>query len=147
MKCDTFDGDNKVKDTLSTAIKARATAENEGQFEFTKMAKAAIAKLHKLFQSIDLAKLSIPSDIEDKLADFGIRKETLKSNTTEDVIGKMKAIIQHDPITFAKLLVSQGFDLQFTQACFPVCDLKKIGLSASALRDIDLLFRVRQLVE
>ena len=93
MKCDTYDGDSKVKDTLSTAIKARATTEIEGQFEFTKMAKAAIAKLHKLFQSIDLAKLCIPSDIEDKLADFGIRKETLKSNTTEDVIGKMKAII------------------------------------------------------
>ena len=146
MKSETYEGDSKVKETLSSALKARSST-NTDQFDFSNMAKSAITKMHKLFQSIDLSKLTIPSDIEDKLADFGIRKETLKSNTIEDVIAKMKTIVQHDPIAFTKLLVSQGFDLWFTQACFPVCDLKKSGLPAKDLRDVDLLFKVRQLVE
>lgn len=59
----------------------------------------------------------------------------------------MSSIIQHDPLAFIKLLVSQGFDLWFTQACFPVCDLKHLGLNVNDLRDIDLLHKVRQLVE
>lgn len=70
--------------------------------------------MHKLFQSVELSKLSIPSNIEDKLADFGVRKELIKSNCAEDVLAKMKTVILNDPIVFVKLLVSQGFDLWFT---------------------------------
>ena len=109
--------------------------------------KKAIDKLHKLYQNVDLGKLRIPSSIEDKLADFGIRKETLKSNSTEDVIAKMRSVTMHDPIVFIKLLVSQGFDLWFTQACFAVSDLKKVGMKFNDLRDFDLLHKVRSLVE
>jgi len=59
----------------------------------------------------------------------------------------MKAIVMNDPIAFTKLLVSQGFDLWFTQACYPVSDLKKVGLQLADLRNFDLLHKVRQLVE
>ena len=59
----------------------------------------------------------------------------------------MKTILMVDPTSFFKLLVSQGFDFWFTQACFPVCELKKIGIKISDLANIDLLRRVRQLVE
>jgi len=55
----------------------------------------------------------------------------------------MRSIILHDPIVFTKLMVSQGFDLWFTQSCFAVSDLKKVGMQVSALRDIDLLHKVR----
>ena len=34
-----------------------------------------------------------------------------------------------------------------TQACFPVCELKKIGIKTADLKNIDILRRVRQLVE
>ena len=61
-----------------------------------------------------MAKLAIPREIEDKLADFGIRKETLKSNSPEDVIAKMRTIVLTDPIAFFKLIVSQGFDFWLT---------------------------------
>ena len=81
------------------------------------------------------------------MADFGIRKETLKSNSDEDVLAKMKALVQNDPICFFKLIVSQGFDLWMTQACFPVSQLKKIGLRIGDLMNIDILRRIRQLVE
>ena len=63
-----------------------------------------------MFQTFEVGKLTIPSDIEDKLADFGVRKETLKSNSAEDVIAKMRTIVLTDPIAFYKLLISQGFD-------------------------------------
>ena len=61
-----------------------------------------------------MSKLAIPREIEDKLADFGIRKETLKSNSAEDVIAKMRTIVLTDPIAFFKLIVSQGFDFWLT---------------------------------
>ena len=59
----------------------------------------------------------------------------------------MKAFVQNDSITFFKLLVSQGFDLWLTQACFPVCEMKKLGVQMGELMNIDVLRRVRQLVE
>ena len=59
----------------------------------------------------------------------------------------MRTIVLTDPIAFFKLIVSQGFDFWFTQACFPVCDLKRVGLQMRDLRDISVLRRVRQLVE
>ena len=58
--------------------------------------------------------MTIPSDIEDKLADYGVRKETLKSNSIEDVISKMKTIVQNDVIVFFKFIISQGFDFWLT---------------------------------
>ena len=58
--------------------------------------------------------MAIPREIEDKLADFGIRKETLKSNSSEDVIAKMRTIVLTDPIAFFKFIVSQGFDFWLT---------------------------------
>lgn len=100
-----------------------------------------------MFQTFEAGKLAIPSDIEDKLADFGVRKETLKSNSAEDVIAKMRTILLTDATAFYKLLVSQGFDFWLTQACFPVCDLKRMGIQSGDLRNIELLRRVRQLVE
>ena len=103
--------------------------------------------MHKLFQVIEISKLSIPRDIQDKLADFGIRKETLKSNGTDDVIAKMRTIVLTDPIAFFKLFVSQGFDFWLTQACFPVCELKKLGINIEDLMDIRVLRQVRMLIE
>ena len=117
MQDTTFNGDSQVKDTLSKALLARVQHkfdEENKEFDLSDAAKEAIKRLHKLFQTIEIEKLAIPSDIEDKLADFGIRKETLKSNSLEDVISKMKAIVQNDSITFFKLLVSQGFDFWLT---------------------------------
>lgn len=106
-----------------------------------------IQKFHKLFQTIEISQLQIPRDIEDKLADYGIRKETLKSNSTEDVIAKMKTIVLNDSISFFKLVVSQGFDLWLTQACYPVCDIKKFGIKIADLMKIGVLSKVRQLIE
>ena len=53
----------------------------------------------------------------------------------------------HNPIVLAKLMVSQGFDLWFTQACFAVNDLKKVGMRFTDLMNTDLLHEVRSLVE
>ena len=101
-----------------------------------------------MFQVIDISKLSIPRDIEDKLGDFGVRKETLKSNSSEDVLAKMKTIVSADPLAFMKLLVSQGFDFWLTQACFPVCEIKKLaGIKMDDLTDVRLLRQVRLLIE
>ena len=149
MQESTFGGPPSVKLTLEKALQARAqkSISEDGDFQLSEAAKQAITKLHKLFQSVEIGKLSIPADIEDKLADFGIRKETLKSNSTEDVLAKMKTILMVDSAVFFKLLVSQGFDFWFSQACFPVCELNKIGVRISDLMKSDLLSRVRQLVE
>ena len=52
MREGTFDGENKVKETLSKALKARvqATCDEEAkEFELSQAAKEAIRKLHKLF--------------------------------------------------------------------------------------------------
>ena len=101
-----------------------------------------------MFQGVDISKLSIPRDIEDKLGDFGVRKETLKSNSSDDVIAKMKTIVNVDPLAFMKLLVSQGFDFWLTQACFPVCEIKKlVGIKMDDLTDVRLLRQVRLLIE
>ena len=67
----------------------------------------------------------------------------MKSNSLEDVIAKMRTIVLTDTLSFFKLLVSQGFDLWMTQACYPVCDIKKAGLQMKDLTDISLLFKVR----
>ena len=117
MQDGTFDGDSKVKETLCQALQYRVRQNQDDaskDFEFSDAAQDTIKKLHKLFQTIEINKLSIPREIEDKLADFGVRKETLKSNSPEDVIAKMKTIVMTDPISFFKLIVSQGFDFWFT---------------------------------
>jgi len=52
MREGTFDGENKVKETLSKALKARvqATGDEEAkEYELSQAAKDAIRKLHKLF--------------------------------------------------------------------------------------------------
>ena len=117
MQEQTFDGDAKVKDTLCRALKLRLRLKDQPEsdsFEFSDTAKEMIKKFHQLFQAIEINQLTIPKNIEDKLADFGIRKETLRSNSTDDVITKMKTIVLNDTIAFFKLLISQGFDLWLT---------------------------------
>ena len=63
MQDGTFDGEQKVKETLSKALKARLQPkdlEDSKEFEFSEAAKEAIKKFHKLFQNIEIGKLQIP---------------------------------------------------------------------------------------
>ena len=150
LKEGTFEGSQSVQGTLASALKIRAAGlamPSSEEFQFSDRVKKAIKKIFKLFQSIQPSKLSIPSNIEEKLADFGIKKETISTDSADDFLQKMRSVIMHDPLVFVRLLVSQGFDLWFTQSCFPVCDLKKVGLNFSVLRDVESLKNLRKLVE
>ena len=109
LKQETFDGSSEIQKTLGSALKARAAGLNAPlveEFKFAEKVKKAITKMHSIFKEVDLDKLSIPNGIESTLEAFGIRKETLRSNSSEDVITKLNTIIQHDPLVFFKLLVS-----------------------------------------
>lgn len=59
----------------------------------------------------------------------------------------MSAVVSNDAITFFKLLVSQGFDLWLSQACCPVDDMKVLDLPREDLTNMNLLNKVRQLIE
>lgn len=78
-----------MRNCLNSALRLRLQPRDEDGKAvegFSDVSKKVIEKLHKVFQTADARELTIPRDIEDRLADFGVRKETLKSNRIEDVL-------------------------------------------------------------